>query len=150
MLPILTVVGALTLLVSTCNAKSTAVEPRTSGRENPFRSWYDQDYCNGDFCYNYCVLAYEGYSAYYYDDCWEECDAKITATNIEMARADAVKLLKEVQDRKAPAPACICEDFCKVSEKWGDFENYGDYADYDDCMDKCKNWDDWEIGSWGK
>ena len=134
MLSFLAVVGTFTLLVSTCNAKSTAVE----SRESPFKAWWNHDYCNGDFCYNYCVLAYEDYSAYYYDHCWNECEAEITNRNIDIARVAAVTKLQEVHDRKAPAPPCLCEDFCTVSEKWGDFVNYDDYADYDDCMDKCK------------
>ena len=56
-----------------------------------------------------------------------------------MARAAAVTKLRELQDRNAPAPACVCEDFCTVSQKWG----YGE--EYDLCLDKCKNPGDWNY-----
>ena len=136
MLSILTAIGTLALLVSTIGNAKSVDESRWD--------YYPTDYCNGDFCYNYCMIWWEDYSAYYYENCWDWCNE-----NVELNRADTLtSMMKEIKDRQAPAPACLCEDYCKVymassNPIIGGFPLYDDYEDYDDCVEQCKDSDDW-------
>lgn len=145
MLSILTAIGTVYLLGSTCNAKST-VESRElfPGKANPMK-YVPTDYCNDhDICENYCTIWWEDYSAYYYENCWDWCNE-----NVELNRADTLtSMMKKVKDRQAPAPACICENYCEVYMASSNpiiagFPLYDDYDDYDDCVDQCKDSDDW-------
>ena len=153
MLSILTAIGTLTLLVSTCNAKST-VESRENfpGKTNPMK-YVPFDYCNdSDFCENYCWVFWEDYSYYYYDHCWDWCNE-----NVELNRADTLNsMMKEIKDRNAPAPACICEDYCKVYQasypkklnnwiKVGGFPVLEKFDTADDCVNDCKEYGEWHY-----